>query len=103
MKSQFSNAIIGRSLFPALLALLFLTAAAGAQPTNFARSLSGLRTQLDAHLNQPRFSGAMWGVKIASLDTGRVIFESHPDRLMSPASNSKLYAGALALDEVTKG
>jgi len=103
MKSQFSNAIIGRSLFPALLALLFLTAAAGAQPTNFARSLSGLRTQLDAHLNQPRFSGAMWGVKIASLDTGRVIFESHPDRLMSPASNSKLYAGALALDTLGGG
>jgi serine-type D-Ala-D-Ala carboxypeptidase/endopeptidase (penicillin-binding protein 4) len=69
-----------------------------AQPTNFAKSLPELRAQLDAHLDQPRFKGALWGVKIVSLKTGRLVYENHPDRLMSPASNSKLYVGALALD-----
>jgi D-alanyl-D-alanine carboxypeptidase/D-alanyl-D-alanine-endopeptidase (penicillin-binding protein 4) len=39
-------------------------------------------------------------VKIASLDTGRVLFEHHADRLLSPASNSKLYTSALALDRL---
>ena len=86
--------------FLANLAVLLLASVAGAQPTNFAKSLPELRAQLEAHLNQPRFSGALWGVKIASLDTGRIIYESHADRLMSPASNSKLYAGALALDRL---
>ncbi len=79
-------------------ALIVLTSPAYAQPTNFAGSLPELRTQLDAHVNQPRFSGALWGVKIASLATGKTIYENHADRLMSPASNSKLYAAALALD-----
>ena len=78
--------------------ILIFPPAAGAQPTNFARSLSELRAQLDVHLNQPRFNGALWGVKIASLATGKTLYESHADRLMSPASNSKLYASALALE-----
>ena len=98
MKAQFFNTNTGRGFSLALLAILFFTPAAGAQPTNFAQSLSELRAQLDAHVNQPRFSGALWGIKVASLATGKIIYESHADRLMSPASNSKLYAGALALD-----
>lgn len=76
---------------------LIISPNANAQPTNFARSLSELRAQIDAHVSQPRFSGSLWGIKVASLATGITIYEHHADRLMSPASNSKLYAGALAL------
>jgi len=81
----------------ALLTLLTTTSHAQAADTN-TLSLSGLRTRLDTLLNQPRFHGAEWSVKIASLDTGLTIYENHADRLVSPASNSKLYTGALALD-----
>ena len=98
MKDQFFNAKTWRGFFPALLAILFLTPPASAQPTNFAKSLSELRIQLETHIQQSRFNGALWGVKVVSLDTGRLIYESHAERLMSPASNSKLYAGSLALD-----
>jgi D-alanyl-D-alanine carboxypeptidase/D-alanyl-D-alanine-endopeptidase (penicillin-binding protein 4) len=49
-------------------------------------------------VNAPRFSGATWSVKIVSLTTGKTVYENHGDRLVSPASNSKLYTGALALD-----
>ncbi len=63
-----------------------------------AQSLVDLQAQLAAHVAQPRFSGALWGVKVASLDSGKTLFEIHPERLLSPASNSKLYTGALALD-----
>ena len=66
--------------------------------TEPADTVAILRAQLETHLNQPRFAGGLWGVKVASLDTGRVLFEYQPARLMSPASNSKLYAAALALD-----
>ena len=100
MKNSFYRARDMRFLFllADAFAVLFFQPAAGAQPTNFAKPLAELRAQLDAHINQPRFSGALWGVKIVSLDTGKIIYENHADRLMSPASNSKLYAGALALD-----
>lgn len=81
-----------------LAAALLVGGWASAQPTNYANSLAELRSQLDAHVNQPRFSGALWGVKVASLTTGKTLYEYQADRLMSPASNSKLYAAALALD-----
>ena len=42
----------------------------------------------------------MWGVKIVSLDTGVTVFEQNPQKLFSPASNSKLYTVALALDRL---
>lgn len=92
------NPTIRRRIFLTLLTVWLFAPVAGAQPTNFASSLSELRAQLDAHINQPRFNGALWGVKIASLTTGKTLYEHHPRRLMSPASNSKLFVGALALD-----
>lgn len=61
---------------------------------------SDLPIKLEALVMQPRFAGATWGVKVVSLDSGRTIFEHQPDARMSPASNSKLYAGALALDQL---
>lgn len=79
-------------------ALMFLVSTSHAQPANFPHTLTELRAQLDAQLNAPRFNGATWSVKIASLATGKTVYENHSDRLVSPASNSKLYTGALALD-----
>jgi serine-type D-Ala-D-Ala carboxypeptidase/endopeptidase (penicillin-binding protein 4) len=68
------------------------------QGTNGIPTLARLRDKIAAHLAQPRFSGALWGVKIVSLDTGKTLFESHADRLLSPASNCKMFTGALAFD-----
>ncbi|MBA3849862.1 MAG: D-alanyl-D-alanine carboxypeptidase/D-alanyl-D-alanine-endopeptidase [Opitutus sp.] len=53
--------------------------------------------RLGQFLAQPKFEGAMWAVKMVSLDDGRVLFEHQPKLRMSPASNAKLYVGALAL------
>jgi len=80
-----------------LLAFHFFAAIPAFAQTNGATTLSELTRRIEAHISDARFSGALWGVKIISLDSGRTVFESHADRLMSPASNSKLYAGALAL------
>ena len=81
-----------------ILQLLMLTGAPSAHAATTNATLPELRAQLDTFLNHPRFSGALWSVKVASLDTGRTLYEHHADRLMSPASNSKLYTGALALE-----
>lgn len=77
-------------------ALMFLALPAFADGTNDA--LAQLRQKIAAFVSQPRFSGALWGIKIISLDTGKTVFETNADRLMSPASNCKLFTAALALD-----
>ena len=77
-----------------------LAGAAQSQPATAASAVDELRTRIEAHVSQPRFGGALWGAKIVSLDSGRTWFEHHADRLMSPASNCKLYTGALALDRL---
>ena len=56
------------------------------------------RQWLAQELAEPRFQRALWGVKIVSQDTGEVVFSHDDQRLMSPASNSKLYTVALGLD-----
>ncbi len=56
-----------------------------------------LQAQLESYITQPRFDGAIWGVKVTSLDTGKTLFEHNPDVRQSPASNAKLYTAALAL------
>ncbi|HTD85882.1 MAG TPA: D-alanyl-D-alanine carboxypeptidase, partial [Candidatus Binatia bacterium] len=40
-------------------------------------------------------------VKVASLDTGRVLFEENAHKLVRPASNMKLYTIAAALDRLS--
>ena len=75
----------------------------GAKPgmaCRFAGERTGLQAKLEDFLNQPKFAGAIWGVEVADVATGKVLFAHEPDRRQSPASNCKLYAGALALDRL---
>src|SRR5688500_1312861 len=66
--------------------------------THAPLSLDALRAELAGHIQQERFRGAQWGIKIQSLATGAILFEHHSEKLLKPASNAKLYTGALALD-----
>ena len=43
----------------------------------------------------------MVGIKVTSLETGRVLFEENADKLLRPASNMKLYTVAAALDRLS--
>lgn len=63
-------------------------------------TLASLQARLSEHLAQPRFAAATWGVKVETLDTGKVLFEHNAGKLLKPASNAKLYTGALALDRL---
>jgi serine-type D-Ala-D-Ala carboxypeptidase/endopeptidase (penicillin-binding protein 4) len=63
-------------------------------------TLSSLRERIAAHIAQPKFAPAAWGVKIVSLDTGKTIFEHNPQKYFNPASNAKLYTAALALERL---
>ncbi|HEX3625979.1 MAG TPA: D-alanyl-D-alanine carboxypeptidase/D-alanyl-D-alanine-endopeptidase [Verrucomicrobiae bacterium] len=61
-------------------------------------TLAELQQKISAFVSQPRFDGAIWGIKVVSLDTGKTLFETNAARLMSPASNCKMLTGAAALD-----
>ena len=78
------------------------TAASGqpkiASPT---KTLSELQARIAAVLRTPELAPATVGIKVASLDTGRVLFEENAHKLLRPASNMKLYTVAAALDRLS--
>ena len=86
-----------------ILCLLFVSLlqfSALAQEQKPPATLAELRQRLTTHVGQAKYDAALWGAKIVSLDTGITIFEQNPQKLFSPASNSKLYTVALALDRL---
>ena len=84
-------------LLLAALAVTIVGAFAQAQPP---ATLAELQQRLTEQVNHPRFAAASFGVKIVSLDTGKTLFEHDAGKYFSPASNSKLYTVALALDRL---
>jgi D-alanyl-D-alanine carboxypeptidase/D-alanyl-D-alanine-endopeptidase (penicillin-binding protein 4) len=73
---------------------------AGAQEVRPPATLAELQERLTQRLAAPEAAAAFWGVKIVSLDTGKTLFERDALKLFSPASNSKLFTVALALDRL---
>lgn len=65
-----------------------------------SESVESLASRIASHIAQPRFAPAAWGVKIVSLDSGKLIFEHNPGKYFNPASNAKLYTAAVALDRL---
>src|SRR5690349_4200380 len=51
-----------------------------ATPPSPTETVDGLAARLNAHISQPRFAPAAWGVKIVSLDSGKTIFEHNPQK-----------------------
>jgi D-alanyl-D-alanine carboxypeptidase/D-alanyl-D-alanine-endopeptidase (penicillin-binding protein 4) len=95
-------------LWFALFASLPMTSAQSSAPQSSqssqaappADTVAALAARLGAHVSQPRFAPAAWGIKIVSLDSGKTLFEHNPQKYFNPASNAKLYTAALALDRL---
>jgi serine-type D-Ala-D-Ala carboxypeptidase/endopeptidase (penicillin-binding protein 4) len=83
-----------------LVAALFFVSSGLAQEPKPPATLPELQQQLAEYVAQPRFAAGLWGVKVVSLDTGKTLFEHNAQKLFSPASNSKLYTIALALERL---
>jgi D-alanyl-D-alanine carboxypeptidase/D-alanyl-D-alanine-endopeptidase (penicillin-binding protein 4) len=60
-----------------------------------------LQSRISEILRKPQFAPAMIGIKVASLETGRVLFEENAHKLLRPASNMKIYTVAAALDRLS--
>ncbi|HKR00585.1 MAG TPA: D-alanyl-D-alanine carboxypeptidase/D-alanyl-D-alanine-endopeptidase [Pyrinomonadaceae bacterium] len=65
------------------------------------RTVDELRTRIQEVLRNPDLAAAQVAVKVASLDTGRTIYEENAEKLLHPASNMKIYTMAAALDRLT--
>jgi D-alanyl-D-alanine carboxypeptidase/D-alanyl-D-alanine-endopeptidase (penicillin-binding protein 4) len=70
-------------------------------PATAPKTLAELQTRIQEVLAKPELAPAMIGIKVVSLDNGRVLFEEHADKLLRPASNMKLYTVAAALDRLS--
>ena len=59
---------------------------------------TNLVDDINAFISQPRFRHAEWGIDIVDLGSGQVRYSHQAQKLFVPASNTKLYTAALALD-----
>jgi D-alanyl-D-alanine carboxypeptidase/D-alanyl-D-alanine-endopeptidase (penicillin-binding protein 4) len=53
---------------------------------------------VEAIIDAPEYRGARWGVLIADQETGKALYERSADQLFTPASTTKLYSVAAALE-----
>lgn len=89
--------------FSLTLLCVLLAISVPAQPAAGPKSptsLAELQQRLTEQVTHPRFAAGTFAIKVVSLDTGKTLFEHDAHKLVSPASNSKLYTMALALDKL---
>lgn len=78
------------------------TVALSPAPTaSTSRTLSELQARISGILQRPELSPAIVGLKVVSLESGRVLIEHNAGKLLRPASNMKLYSVAAALDRLS--
>lgn len=98
MKRPFRERFIGLGLVALLSGCATGTVAPVTSP-NGAIAVSpavALHDELDGLFNDPRFTRALWGVRIESLRDGRVVYARNSEKLVVPASNMKLLTMAAA-------
>src|SRR3954469_11671413 len=77
------------AIFLLVLLLLALSAAPAlaAKPEPLAKKIEKL-------LADPEVARGFWGIEVVSLTSGKTLYEQNPDKLFTPASNTKLFTTA---------
>ena len=93
-----------RLMASALLCLLVVTApSAATDPAAKRRPAPSLNARVDQILRSSAASRGFWGVEVAELPSGRILFERDAQHLFHPASNMKLFTSAAALEKLGPG
>src|SRR5438270_13752404 len=66
-------------------------------PTLDSAAAVELGHTIDRLIDESEFASARWGVYVMRLSDGRALYSRNADRLITPASNMKLYTTAVAL------
>jgi len=69
-------------------------------PAKVPQTLDSLKSFIAARLARPEVARGRVGVKIASLNTGKVVYEKDADKYFMPASNMKNFTIATALEKL---
>lgn len=81
------------------LLLAAIVSLAGLPPAAFAEDKPDkLDERIEAFLAQPMFQQAHWGLLFVDLETGEVVLQRSEQKLFAPASVTKLFSTAAALD-----
>jgi D-alanyl-D-alanine carboxypeptidase/D-alanyl-D-alanine-endopeptidase (penicillin-binding protein 4) len=83
-------------IFWTLLLPLCIASSGAAVPPSWQERLSEV-------IDRPRYQQARWGLMVADLKTGEVLYERDADKLFAPASVTKLYSVAAALQALGPG
>ena len=67
------------------------------------RTLDELQADIRSRLFRPELRRGQVGIKIVSLNTGKVIFDENSEKYFMPASNMKNFTVAAALEKLTPG
>src|SRR5688572_15208145 len=59
-----------------------------------------LSPEIEAVLDLPAYKDAHWGILVVDLESGTPLYELNADQLFAPASTTKLFSVACALDEL---
>lgn len=70
-------------------------------PTVSSQTITDLQAKIRARLSSPIVRRGQVGVKIVSLNTGKVVFEENGEKYFMPASNMKNFTVATALEKLT--
>jgi len=65
------------------------------------QTLSDLQAKIRARLAQPEFRRGQVGVKIVSLNSGKVIYDENSEKYFMPASNMKNFTVSAAIERLT--
>ena len=65
---------------------------------DFAQSVSTLEARLQAVMSRPEFAHSTFGIEFYSLDSGKVLFQLNPDKLLVPGSTTKLLTEGTVLE-----
>jgi serine-type D-Ala-D-Ala carboxypeptidase/endopeptidase (penicillin-binding protein 4) len=68
--------------------------------STFAARADDLAEKIKAVVDAPEYKTARWGILVLDAKSGKLVYELNPDKLMLPASVTKLYTCATALTEL---
>lgn len=70
-------------------------------PQRAGSTLADLQSKIRQRMNSPEVARGRIGIKIVSLNSGKVIFENDADKYFMPASNMKNFTVAAAMERLT--
>jgi D-alanyl-D-alanine carboxypeptidase/D-alanyl-D-alanine-endopeptidase (penicillin-binding protein 4) len=73
----------------------------GSSPIIPRQTLQGLTSKIAERLARPEVRRGQVGVKVVSLNTGKVLFQQNAEKYFMPASNMKNFTVATALEKLT--